>query len=120
MLTILTLGLGLFVLPLVAGFVTCAYGSRKFGSRAAVGVTAMVAVAYLAIISYEAVWALADWNGSVRGDNLLEPLGLYNEDARREFFRLTAMIFAIPAVMAVVGIWASVLVERIGDQTAAR
>ena len=112
MVTILNIGLGLFVLPLAIGFAAGYFGHRRYGISAPIALTLVVVFAYGALMLYQALWALADWSGSVNGDNILHPLGLYNEDGRREFLRLTAFIFAIPAADAIAGIWAAALVSH--------
>jgi hypothetical protein len=112
MATLLNLGLGLFAGPLVLGFLAALVAVRRFRIAAPIHLTGAVLFAYGALVLYQGLWALSDWNGSVYGDNILRPLGLYNEDERRTFFKFTALVFAIPAVHAIVGVWAAALLSR--------
>jgi hypothetical protein len=112
MITILSLGLGLFAVPLAAGFSAGYVGHRRWGLTASLLIMAILLTIYGCLMLYQGLWALSDWNGSVDGDNILNPLGLYNEDGRQEFLRLTALIFAIPTGLAIAGSWAAALVAR--------
>ncbi len=105
---LLSLGLGLFVVPLVLGF---AMGMSRSRYRLAplLG-TGLVILVYGTLLAVEGVWATRCWNCSVYHDPILGPLGLYNEDERRTFFKFTAYIFAIPTVLALAGIWAGALI----------
>ena len=108
MIRLLTLGLGLFVMPLVLGFMVGMSRSRY--TIAPVLATGLVLLAYGALLAVEGIWAARCWNCSVLHDPILSPLGLYNEDDRRTFFKFTAYIFAIPTVLALAGIWAGALI----------
>ncbi len=105
---LLTLGLGLFVVPLVLGFMVGMSRSRY--AIAPLLATGLVLLAYAALLAVEGIWAARCWNCSVYHDPILSPLGLYNEDARRTFFKFTASIFAIPTALALAGIWSGALI----------
>ncbi len=105
---LLTLGLGLFVVPLVLGFMVGM--SRSSYAIAPVLATGLVLLAYAALLAVEGIWAARCWNCSIYHDPILSPLGLYDEDERRIFFKFTAYIFAIPTVLALAGIWSGALI----------
>jgi len=105
---LLSLGLGLFVLPLVLGFV--AGMSRSRYRQAPLLATGLVLLVYGTLLAVEGIWAASCWNCGDYHDPILSPLGLYDEDDRRTFLKFTAYIFAIPSALALAGIWTGALI----------